>query len=315
MLDEVNIRVAWAQARMTLDAPGTAIVPVGASAPVEHVLAPGVEERLSSTWLARHKINLMGSELLAVKFLAQIYSGLQKPRKTVPFFPLDQLRLKSDLVVPGLSGLVIDGSSLTHVSTTLALDTTCAAIFSKISAYCTSIAFVSADCPAFLDWETCRRFLQVIYTYSCLRMDSKEPTVKAVAKAWMLTFTDFLTKIQNHEKNLNELIADDGAWNHHWRDMDLISVSNRPSASSAPSAGEAAAAGVPRNVVDQMATQSKLVKTLQSTVDSLRNHRNSGAGAPKAKADPKPKATGQKQRQVSADGAPWGKRRRGNNKK
>ena len=45
MLDEVNIRVAWAQARLTLDAPSSAIVPVASSAPLEHVLAPGVEER------------------------------------------------------------------------------------------------------------------------------------------------------------------------------------------------------------------------------------------------------------------------------
>ena len=68
MIDEVNIRDAWAQARATLDAPASsAIVPVSSGPPLEHVLAPGVEERLSATWVNRHGINLMGSELLSVK--------------------------------------------------------------------------------------------------------------------------------------------------------------------------------------------------------------------------------------------------------
>ena len=141
MIDEVNIRSSWAQARAALNEPSaSAVVPGSSAAPLAHVFAPGVEERLSATWVSKHGINLMGSELLSVKFLAQIYTGLQKNRKSVPFFPFDQLRLKSDLVVPGLAGLVIDGSSLTHVSTSLSVDSTCFAIFSKINAYMTSIA-------------------------------------------------------------------------------------------------------------------------------------------------------------------------------
>ena len=313
MIDEVRIRSAWAQARAVLDAPGSAIAPLSSAAPLEHVLAPGVEERLAATWLDKHRINLMGSELLSVKFIAQIYTGLQKARKSIPYFALDQLRLKSDLIVPGLSGLVIDGSSLTHVSTTLALDTTCNSIFSKISAYMTTIAYVSADCPSFLEWETCRRFLQIIYTYACLRMDCREPTVKAVAKAWMLTFSAFLTQVQNHQKTLNDLISDDGTWNHHWRDMELVSANARASSSATLLAGEAAAAGAPRNVVDQMASHAKLVRSLQSSVDSLRSQRTPLAAADAA-ASPEPEAIPE-QREESARPVRFNKRRRGSGKK
>ena len=277
MIDEVNIRGAWASARASLDAPSSASIGPGSSAaPLAHVFAPGVEERLASTWVDRHRINLLGTELLSTKFLAQIYSGLQKSRKSLPFFALDQLRLKSDLVVPGLAGLVFDGSSLAHVSTSLDLDKTCAATFAKISAYVTSIAYVSADCPDFFDWEVCRKFLQILYSYVCLRMDNKEPTLKAVAKAWMLTYTEFATQVQNHQKSLNDLIADNGSWNHHWRDMELSSLGTRTALSSSVPASEAAAAGLPRDVVEMLATQAKLISELQGSFSRLEGlHRNS----------------------------------------
>ena len=94
-----------------------------------------------------------------------------------------------------------------------------------------------------------------------------------------------------------------------------MSSSSRASSSSALPAAEAAAAGLPRDIVDQMASQAKLVKQLQSSIDSMRGQqRNSwaGGGEPKAKDQPKPKAHGNpKQREVSAGGAPGGKRRRG----
>ena len=95
--------------------------------------------------------------------------------------------------------------------------------------------------------------------------------------------------------------------------MELVSANARASSSATLLAGEAAAAGAPRNVVDQMASHAKLVRSLQSSVDSLRSQRTPLAAADAA-ASPEPEAIPE-QREESARPVRFNKRRRGSGKK
>ena len=148
-----------------------------------------------------------------------------------------------------------------------------AAIFHRIRAYLTSVAYCSADNPAFYDLEHNVHFLDQLDTFINSRLDRRTPTVAAVSAAWLTMITNFPIEIHIHGESLNQLVKERGNWTHYWRDLEM---EGRASRADSAAAHVVPNADLPVDVQNCMRSTNKMVQALQSQVSKLHNRPSKG---------------------------------------
>ena len=261
-VEKKDIKKAWFMARGQMGAASSSSA-APAAATVKK-MPDGAENRLRGVFKTTHGMNLPGAWMTTENVMTQMYLGLQASSKTLFVPDVSSILRKSLLQQKSSQGTLITDHGIEHLDYTMSPCTTHPEFFLRIRSYIATIAFIMIDTPEFFSFETAIGLIDYIFEAINCRPDGRRPGLVQLTSCYMAMFGDYAKALQNEGVTLEAWLAFKGNWQHIWRDASAAEVDENGQKSGSNLV-------IPDDLRTMMATNSQLMKGMQSNFDKRLN--------------------------------------------
>ena len=176
-----------------------------------------VIDDLHLKWNKRHRFRIPAARLLVDSLFARRYRQINAPAKKLTVIMPEQLRTLD--CVERRSGLALICADGKQVQTEEVIADEVQGhheLYIRVRADFTTMALVSIQDPAWLDFETCEEFLEDILMFTNMRFGKARAPVQHFVKAYGATMQIFVDNIRKKGQTMKDCINNTAKWHHLW---------------------------------------------------------------------------------------------------
>ena len=198
LMDVVRIKKVWKACRASQE--GTSVNPLTFESDVP--LGEVTRNECDKLWLAKHGFTIGAGRLLVPQQQAPMHSMIHAAAKDFPLIPLRRLRVQSGSS-EDTKGNIEEEAFTVH------------AIYLKLRAFWTTMAYLSIDQPSFLTFQAADELTDKILDWLHRRHHSGRPPASFFVAAWESTARVLQTGVRAG-KPLRDVLEADSSFQHFW---------------------------------------------------------------------------------------------------